>query len=139
MTRLISTLSLFISLSCFGQTSEFFKRFNFDKSYSVIGIGSYWATKGDSYNRFSFVVNNLEDLSDLKKKWIFKKKSEVIARQNHFTVFILKDKKIVGAGVINPSYNNIRTDDGWYYFDTSLLGFPCKHVIHTELEFCGKK
>ncbi len=121
MKRLISTVSLFISLSCLGQKAEFFKKFNFDKSYSVIGIGPHWATKGDTYKRFSFFVDKLEDLNNLKKEWVFKQKSEVIAQQNHFSVYILKDKKIVGDGVINPSFSNIRADEGWYYFDTALL------------------
>jgi hypothetical protein len=115
-------LTLLVGNSCLSQQSAFFKGFVFDSTYTVIGVGQQWRPSGGPMQRFEFIVDNKADLLHLQKDWVFKQPAEpMIVLNNLFNIYILKDKKLVSSGVINPSVPNIRTEDGWYVFDTTLL------------------
>jgi len=116
------TILFFISplLSC-SQDIQYYKDYKFDNSYTVIGIGPHWSKDKTIYRQFQFIVDNPTDLNKLKKEWVFNKEVENVDEQDNFNLYVIKNKKMVFWGSINPSIPNIRYNGKCYYFDTMLL------------------
>ena len=133
---LIFILLISAKLSSFGQKAEFLKEFNFDSSYTIIGIGQSYQGHEDSLPRFWFFLDNPDDMTALKKDWMLKKEPIRSVEWNSISVFIIRNKQRVrGGALIYPLQGCINVQDVWYKFDTSKLNrlhkeHPLK--FHTE-------
>ena len=90
-----------------GQKSIMFKNDSFDSTYRIIGVGP-WAynnnfdKQNETYERFSFMIDQPKDLQLLKKNWVFRESAEIPAIQMPcFTIYVLKDKKLENSWIIN--------------------------------------
>jgi hypothetical protein len=150
MRRFITLLALtFIAGSSFGQVSgiisptfkqksEFLGGTEFDSSYCIIGIGQGFNNKvHDSLPRFWFVIDNPDEMNWLKTQWIFTNPVRNIRiEEPSFNIMIIKDKREVNSGgLIYPNQGIIKSEIGWYPFDTSqLIWLHKEHPLkyHTE-------
>src|SRR5579872_7389314 len=105
----------------FGQRVESFGGIDFDSSYTVIGIGQHHKAGDDSLPRFWFILDNPQDLLQLKKEWVFKNRPlHMYFETNDVDIFVIKDKRLVpSSAMIYPVQGLINTDRGWYDFDTA--------------------
>lgn len=120
-----------------GQEVECFKKFNFDNTYAVIGVGPMSPKDGDSLEKYWFVLDNVEDLNQLKTDWVFREKARNLLEANSFHVYITKNKKIINAAgcIINPTFNNICVAGEWREFDLAMLRrLHKKHSLHYVTE-----
>ena len=114
-------LLLFFSMASVAQSSAYFKGIKFDSNYAFIGCSPHWVKNGDSLERFSFIIDNTEDLTALQKRWVFKKRiNNMNINQmdgNGFLVCLTQYKLLINHndGVINPFHGSIKTPDGWYH------------------------
>jgi hypothetical protein len=91
MRPVFSIILAVFCLSVFGQKAEVFKKYLFNSTYSIAGVGPTWIKSGDDYKRFAFKVDKLEELDAIKKLWVFDRLAASAVQQNSFQVFVIKD------------------------------------------------
>lgn len=113
---------ILMSLSnALAQNNKYFDDFELDSTYTVIGMGPYLMQNVDKYERFEFIINDKKNLNKLKDTWLIGNKVPPVIQRNLFSVTVIKDKRVVKSGVLNPANSNLRWKDGWYSFDTNYL------------------
>jgi hypothetical protein len=103
-----------------------FEPYNFKSTDAMIGIG-FSDSANDRYENFSFIIDNLHDLYELKETWTFKKEGEAPTDRSAFKVYFTKNKVIKNSWLIFPESKGIVTDQGYYLFDTVLLA-----ILHAK-------
>lgn len=104
---------------------KLFNSYTFDTTDAIIGIGFFDSTYNNS-DRFSFIIDKIDDLNELKKSWKFKAVKPV--KDKHaFTIYFTKDKVIQSSWLIFLESKAIATYEGYYNFDTMLLS-----KLHTK-------
>jgi hypothetical protein len=99
---------------------KLFKPYKFDSSDAIIGIG-FSDSASTRYGKLNFIIDNPNDLSELKKSWVLKKSALPVSGQGVFIVYYLSNKVIKKRWNIFPESESIVTDEGFYLFDTSML------------------
>ena len=132
MKNILLFLTLSASLHSFGQKCEFFEAVHFDSTYTIVGIGRGNGESGDSLERFWFVLDNLQDMQEIQRDWVFKRQLPYIHVDDHpFDVFVIKDKQLVTSGLIYPYQGNLTVGKGCYRFDTTILKrLHATHPLH---------
>jgi hypothetical protein len=110
----------------FTQPVSPFKPYNFKTTDAVIGI-DYSDSVNGRYEKFSFIIENLNDLHELKETWAFKKEGEATTDRSAFKVYFTRNKEIKNSWFIFPESKGIATDQGYYLFDTLLLS-----ILHAK-------
>ena len=81
------------------------------------------------YDKFSFIIDNANDLNELKESWKFIG-SEPVTDQRTFNIYFTKNKVIRNGWIVYPESKAIVTDKGFFAFDTSLLStLHAKHPL----------
>jgi len=101
-------------------TVKLFKPYKFDSTDAIIGIDLADSTNGRK-GLFNFIIDNPNDLAEIKKSWIFKDAARLESNQGLFKVFYTKNKVIKHTWVIFPNSFSLVTDEGLYLFDVSML------------------
>jgi hypothetical protein len=97
-----------------------FKPYNFDSSDVIIGID--FSDSANTWDgKFSFIIDNANDLNELKKSWIFKKDVPPVTDKGVFNIYYLRNKMIKKGWIVYPALERIITSEGFYSFDTSML------------------
>lgn len=99
---------------------KLFKPFKFDTSTAIIGIDFTDSTNGRE-GKFSFIINNSQDLAELKKDWVFRDIITPDSNRGVFKVFYTSNKVIKSSWVIFPMAFSIVTKEGVYLFNPTLL------------------
>jgi hypothetical protein len=99
---------------------KLFKPYKFDSSDAIIGIG-FSDSASTRYSKFNFIIDNPNDLSELKKSWVLKKSALPVSGQGVFIVYYISNKVVKKRWNIFPESESIVTDEGFYSFDTSML------------------
>ena len=112
-----------------------FSNFKFDTADAIIGIGFSDSTN-ITYDRFSFIIDNEQDLNELKKSWKFKE-AETVSDHRAFSLNFVRNKEIKNVSFIFPESNAIVTDKGCFAFDTVLLSklhakSPLAYNVHAD-------
>jgi hypothetical protein len=132
MKNILLFLSLTTSLHSFGQKCKFFAGTHLDSSYTILGIGRGNGDSGDSLERFWFVLDNLQDMQEIQRDWVFKRPLPFAHMDEHpFDVFVIKDKQLVTSGLLYPYQGDLTNGRGWYRFDTTILKrLHATHPLH---------
>jgi hypothetical protein len=136
INRTMKNILLLVALAAcshsFGQKCEFFAGIQLDSSFTILGIGQGKSEARDSLERFWFVLDNLQDMQQIQRDWVFKRPVSSIHLDDHpFDVFVIKDKQLVASGLIYPYQGNVTVGKGWYRFDTTILKrLHATHPIH---------
>lgn len=96
-----------------------FGEFVFNSNDAIIGVGVFDSMQNSS-DRFSFIIDKVDDLNELKKSWKFKPVKRVKDKYA-FNIYFTRDKAIQSSWVIFLESKAIATYEGHYNFDTALL------------------
>jgi hypothetical protein len=132
MKNILLFLTLTACSHSYGQKCEFFAGIQLDSSYTILGIGQGHGESRDSLERFWFVLDNLQDMQQIQRDWVFKRPLPYPHLDNYpFDVFVIKDKQLVTSGSIYPYQGNVSIGRGWYRFDTTILKrLHATHPLH---------
>ncbi|THU38315.1 hypothetical protein FAM09_16700 [Niastella caeni] len=97
-----------------------FRSYKFDSTDAIIGIDFSDSANG-RYKKFSFIIDNVHDLNEFRKSWIYKNSVEPATDKGVFNVYYIKNKVKEKAWIIFPELKSIVTDNGHNSFDTSIL------------------
>jgi hypothetical protein len=120
----------------FTQPVSIFKPYNFKATDALIGIDFSDSTNG-RYAKYSFLIDNLQDLHELKETWTFKKEGDSIRDRSAFKVYLTRNKEIKDSWFIFPDSKGIATDQGYFLFDTLQLSIlhaknPLTYSVHRD-------
>ncbi|XVJ67603.1 MAG: hypothetical protein HEQ40_16045 [Lacibacter sp.] len=121
MKNTIVLVAILFLNTALGQTKKYFDNFELDSTCTVIGMGPYLMQNVDKYERFEFIISGRKNLDALKSDWTIGNKVSPIIQRNLFSIYVIKDKRVINAGVVNPESSNLKWGDGWYSFDTNYL------------------
>jgi len=107
--------------SLFGkdQNVSLFESVKFNAGFQLVGINP--SDTSDVYAHFYFIVDSVRVFKALKEDWVLHKQVEPAIDQHPFTLYLLHNKEIVRYWNIFPALQSVATDNGYYFFDTSLL------------------
>ncbi|NOT90993.1 hypothetical protein [Ferruginibacter sp.] len=117
------TLCLTKSLA---QTKPIFEKFNFDSSYTIIGVCSQLDKKKE-YQKWSFIINDTSKLRLVQQTITCGKKIELLTLDdNDLEIYVTKDKEVLETYYVSPKYNYVNyyptdTTPGIFQFDISQL------------------
>ncbi len=114
---------LVFQTSLLAQQSEPFKGIDFDSSFCILGVAENHGGLEESMQKFTFIIDNPDDMIKLKKEWIFKNQvSKISIEPKPINIFIIRDKRLFNPGsLIYPIQGIIKSGNNWYEFDTSKL------------------
>jgi len=116
----------------FSQKFDYFNDVQFDSSYSVIGICQGYGKPIDSLERFWFIVDDLGELNQLKKDWVFKKTVSGMHEENRAVdIYVIKNKRLAAkSSIIYPDQGIVLSGFRCYKFDTAeLLKLHAAHPL----------
>lgn len=123
MKYLIIISALFCSLqNILAQDSLLFQKYEFDKSYKIIGLCYSNDMKVDLKD-LSFYISDLTQLNKLKTLIKYGKPARMAVEEDKVLyINIVKGKEIQKDEIyINPTYSTISIEDKYYEFDMSQL------------------
>ncbi len=135
MKNTIVLAFILISNIVFSQSKKYFDNYDVDSTCTVIGMGPYLMQNVDKYERFEFIISGRKNLDTLKANWAIGNKVSPIIQRNLFSIYVIKDKRVIKTGAVNPTNSNLKWGDGWYSFDTSYLAeLGKKHHLNYFIE-----
>jgi hypothetical protein len=99
---------------------KLFKSYKFDTATTIIGIDLTDSTSGRA-GKFSFIIDNAQDLAEVKKKWVLYNGIGAKVDRELFQVILTRHKLVESSWILFPKMESLSTKDGLFKFDTSIL------------------
>ena len=118
--KLLLVFTLFASMISFAQ-QVIIDKLNLDDNSILVGLASDYNTD-KSFDKYNFIIDNQSKLKDIKLN--FEHGYELdnkVTDENHFMIYVVKDRKIVDQWLVNPKLYNVFYNGIAYSFDADKL------------------